>query len=52
MAEEDVYEILIDENGYAKKGKKGGIKEVLIRLDQIEQKIDKMNKKIPEAQGS
>lgn len=51
MAEEGVYELLIDENGHAKKGKKGGIKEVLIRLEQIEQKINEINKKIPEAQG-
>lgn len=49
MAEEDVFESLIDESGYVVRGLRGGLQEILIRLGQMEQKIDELNGKIPEA---
>ena len=52
MPESEPNELLIDEKGNLVRGTQGGIKKVLLRLDEIEAKVDKLNEKIPEAQGN
>lgn len=52
MAEQEVFEQVVDQQGATQQGLSGGLQTIMNMLEEINNKIDEISKKIPEAKAS